>query len=344
MDRACGGSEPRRWGGGPGAQERLGDLGRFAASALVDAIESTEAGPRRSFLEACLADALLDVPAGAGVAPTELAALRVWIGQHPRHFAPQGLDAVLGVFSGSQLGRYYADLFTGRLRSLHTGRPVGEALRERFLFTLRLAGCALLVAMLIALPLGTIAAWRQHSVLDNGSMLAALVGISMPNFWLGPLLILIFSVELGWFPVSGADRPGAIVLPAITLGLGLSALLTRMTRSAVLETIREDFVRTARAKGLPEMTVLFRHALRAALIPVVTILGLQFGALLAGSIITEEIFGWPGIGREMVQGIRTRDFPVVQGCVLWVASSYVVVNAVTDVVYTWVNPRVRIDG
>jgi peptide/nickel transport system permease protein len=165
----------------------------------------------------------------------------------------------------------------------------------------------------------------------------------MPNFWLGPLLIMAFSIELGWFPVSGAESPGSIVLPAITLGLGMSAILTRITRSSVLDTIKEDYVRTAYAKGLPPRTVLIKHALRTALIPVVTIIGLQFGALLAGSIITEEIFGWPGLGRAIIHAISERDFPMIQGCVLLIAVTYVAVNTVTDLIYTLINPRVRLD-
>lgn len=326
-------------------REPLADLGRFA---VIPVLEAGRAGRvDEAVAREVLADALLDHPAAApppAVIGASWSALAAYVDTNGAYFRPTG-GALWGqVLFGSQIARYYRDLFTGELRSLHSGKPVSEALAERFAYTARLAGAALFVALAFALPLGTLAAWRQHSALDNVSMVAALVGISMPNFWLGPLLILVFSVELGWFPVSGAEKAGSLVLPAVTLGLGLASLLTRMTRAAVLETIREDFVRTARAKGLPELRVLFRHALRASLIPIVTIVGLQFGALLAGSIITEEIFGWPGIGREMVQGIRTRDFPIVQGCVLYVATSYVIVNAVTDVVYTWVNPRVRIDG
>jgi peptide/nickel transport system permease protein len=249
---------------------------------------------------------------------------------------------VTALFTDTQYSRFLGDLAGGRLHSLHTKKPVVETLQTRFLHTLALAAAALLVAVCVSIPVGTLSAWRQYSWIDTASMVGALVGISMPNFWLGPLLILLFSVDLGWFPVSGADSPRSLVLPALTLGLGMSAILTRITRAAVLDTIREDFVRTARAKGLPEWKVVTRHALRAALIPVVTVLGLQFGALLAGSIVTEEVFGWPGLGREVVGAIRARDFPMVQGCVLLVAGSYVVVNTATDLLYAVINPRVRL--
>jgi peptide/nickel transport system permease protein len=245
-------------------------------------------------------------------------------------------------FTETRYAWFFRDLHAGELRSLHTQEPVFQLLRPKFAHTLGLASTALLVAILIALPLGTLAAWRQYSWLDNTSMVAALVGISMPNFWLGPLLILGFSIELGWFPVSGADHPGSLVLPAITLGLGMSAILTRITRSSVLDTLGEDYIRTARGKGLSERSVLIRHGLRTALTPIITILGLQFGALLAGSIITEEIFAWPGLGREIIEAIRTRDFPVIQGCVLLISLTYVVVNTITDLLYTLVNPRVRL--
>lgn len=246
-------------------------------------------------------------------------------------------------FTETRYAWFFRDLHAGQLRSLHSQEAVFKLLRPKFAHTLGLASTALLVAILIALPLGTLAAWRQYSWLDNTSMIGALVGISMPNFWLGPLLILGFSIELGWFPVSGAAHPASIVLPAITLGLGMSAILTRITRSSVLDTLNEDFIRTARGKGLSEGAVLIRHGLRTALTPIITILGLQFGALLAGSIITEEIFAWPGLGREIIQAIRTRDFPVIQGCVLLISLTYVVVNTLTDFLYTLVNPRVRLD-
>ncbi len=239
---------------------------------------------------------------------------------------------------------FIGDLLRGDLKSMHSGEPVWDVLKEKFPQTLKLAAAALLVAVLFSIPAGTLAAWKQYSWWDTAAMGGALVGISMPNFWLGPLLILVFSMHLGWFPVSGGEAPGSLVLPAVTLGLGLSAILTRMTRGAVLEVIRQDYITAARARGLPEWRVLVGHALRNALLPIVTVLGLQFGSLLAGSIITEEVFGWPGVGREVVSAIQTRDFPMIQACVLMIATTYVIVNTVTDVLYAAVNPRIRLSG
>lgn len=237
---------------------------------------------------------------------------------------------------------FIEDLLSGELKSIHSGRPVSELLAEKFPMTLRLALAALVLAAGIAIPLGTWAAWRQYSWVDNLSMVGALIGVSIPNFWFGPLLILVFSVELNWLPVSGADSLSHLILPAVTLGLGMSALLTRMTRASVLEVMRSDYITTARAKGAPTRVVVFKHALRNAMIPIITVLGLQAAALLAGSIITEEIFGWPGLGREVVGAIRTRDFPVMQGCVLLIATTYVTINLLVDMLYAWVNPRVRL--
>lgn len=286
----------------------------------------------------------LNLPGGTLAGPSALALAEI-VRVHPGANEAQATTKgrIRALFLETQYARFFADLAAGELRSLHSNEPVVAALKTRFGFTMKLAGCALLVAIMVSIPIGTIAAWRQYSWVDNFSMLGALVGISMPNFWLGPLLILAFSIELGWFPVSGADSPASIVLPAITLGLGMSAILTRITRSSVLDTVKEDYVRTAYAKGLAPRTVLIKHALRTALIPVVTILGLQFGALLAGSIITEEIFGWPGLGRGIIHAISERDFPMIQGCVLLIAVTYVVVNTLTDLLYTLINPRVRLD-
>lgn len=238
--------------------------------------------------------------------------------------------------------RFYRELLTGDLASLHTRRPVIEVLGERLPHTARLAGAALLVSALIAIPLGTLAARKRGTWIDDGSMVVALVGISLPSFWLGPLLIIVFAIGLGWLPVSGADAPGAIVLPAVTLGLGMASILTRITRTSVLETLGTDFVRTARSKGLKETQVVARHALRAASIPIVTVLGLQLGALLTGTVITEEIFAWPGIGREIVQAVRSRDLPVMQGAVLLLATIWLLVNTATDIAYAFLDPRVRL--
>jgi peptide/nickel transport system permease protein len=170
----------------------------------------------------------------------------------------------------------------------------------------------------------------------------SLLGVSIPNFWLGPMLILVFSLWLGWTPVSGRDGAGSLILPAVTLGTALAAVLARMVRSSLLEVLGEDFVRTARAKGLPERVVIWRHALGNAWLPVITLLGLQLGALLGGAVITETVFSWPGIGSLMVESIQKRDYPVVQGCVLLISLAYVLVNTLTDLVYAWIDPRIRL--
>ncbi len=227
-------------------------------------------------------------------------------------------------------------------RSIHSREPVLQTILKRFPATLILTLAAMIVAVLIAIPIGILSAVRQYSLMDNVSMFVALLGISMPNFWLGPLLILLFSIQLGWLPVSGMGGAQHLILPAVTLGTALAAILTRMTRSSVLEVIREQYIVTARAKGLQEKVVLFKHAFKNALIPVITILGLQFGALLSGSIITETIFSWPGIGRLMIQAVNQRDYPLVQGCVLFISLSYVLVNLATDLLYGAADPRIRI--
>jgi len=219
-------------------------------------------------------------------------------------------------------------------------RPVVTILGERLPATLRLALAALGIAVVIALPLGVLAARWRGTAVDSAAMSLSLVGISVPNFWLGPLLILVFSLWLGWTPVSGDEAPTSIVLPAITLGTALAAILARMVRASMLEVLGEDYVRTARAKGLGETAVLWRHALRNAWLPVLTVIGLQLGGLLAGAVITETVFAWPGIGSLLVDAIKARDFPVVQGCVLLISLAYVLVNTLTDLAYAWIDPRI----
>ncbi len=244
-----------------------------------------------------------------------------------------------------QYARYLEGLVRGDLgESVHTRKPVLKTILRRFPATLILTLASMLVAVLIAIPLGIASATRQYSIIDNASMFFALLGISMPNFWLGPLLILLFSIRLGWLPVSGTGGLAHLVLPAITLGTALAAILTRMTRANMLEVIRKQYILTARAKGLRERTVLYKHALRNALVPLITILGLQFGALLSGSIITETIFSWPGIGRLIIEAVNRRDYPVVQGCVLLISLSYVLVNLATDLFYGIADPRIRLGG
>ncbi len=240
---------------------------------------------------------------------------------------------------------FLSGLVRGELgRSIHSREEVMGIILKRFPATFILTLAAMMVALLIAIPIGILSATRPYSLMDNASMLFALIGISMPNFWLGPLLILVFSIRLGWLPVSGMGGVQNLILPAVTLGMGMSAILTRMTRSSILEVIREQYIVTARAKGLAERVVLFKHALKNALIPVITIIGLQFGALLSGSIITETIFSWPGIGRLLIQAIKQRDYPVVQGTVLFISLCYVLVNLLTDLLYGVADPRIRIGG
>jgi peptide/nickel transport system permease protein len=242
----------------------------------------------------------------------------------------------------TQYGRFLKGAATGDLGgSFFYRKPVTKVILERLPATIELALAGMLVALLISIPVGVIAAVRQYSAFDNISMFAALLGVSMPNFWLGPLLILAFSLHLEWFPVSGREGFMSLVLPAITLGTALAAMLSRITRSSVLEVLGEDFVTTARAKGLPERTVVLKHVLKNALIPIITVVGLQLGALLSGAIITETVFDWPGLGTLLVMAIQSRDYPLVQGCVLYVSFGYILVNLAADIAYAVVDPRVR---
>ena len=221
-------------------------------------------------------------------------------------------------------------------------QPVLHVVLEHYPATLELAFAALIVCCAIGIPAGLLAAHHRGRPTDHAVSFFTLLGLSIPNFALGPLLILIFSVLIGWLPVSGRGGISHLILPAITLGAALAAILTRMVRTSVLEQLGSDYVRTARAKGLTERAVLLRHAFRNALIPILTILGLQFGTLLAGTIVTETIFSWPGIGRLAVQAIEARDYPLLQGCILVIAVSYVLVNLLTDLVYAFADPRVRL--
>lgn len=242
----------------------------------------------------------------------------------------------------TQYGRFLAGVARGDLgRSLTSQRPVAGLILARYPATLQLAAAALLLSLSIALPLGILSAVRPRTAVDAGGLLFSLFGVSMPTFWLGPLLIILFSLKLDWLPVSGRHGIASLVLPALTLGLGMSAILVRMTRSSLLEIFPKEFVLTARAKGLPERRVILRHALRNALIPLLTVVGLQIGALLTGSIITETIFSWPGLGRLTIQAIQSRDYPLVQGCILAIALTYLLVNLLIDLLYAAVDPRVQ---
>jgi peptide/nickel transport system permease protein len=267
------------------------------------------------------------------------------LGESARPADRVALRADLGL--DRPLGQQYLSYLSGLVRldlgvSFQDRRPVSELLAERIPPTLELAAAALMLALLLAVPLGVMAARHHGGWLDSGAMGFSLLGISIPNFWLGPILILIFSLWLGWTPVSGREGAGSLVLPAVTLGTGLAAILARMVRSSVLEVLGEDYVRTARAKGLSETAVLWRHALRSAWLPVLTLVGLQLGGLLGGAVITETVFAWPGVGSLMVEGIQSRDYPVVQACVLLISLAYVLVNTLTDLIYALVDPRIRL--
>jgi peptide/nickel transport system permease protein len=249
-----------------------------------------------------------------------------------------GLDQPLP----QQFATYLTKVVRGDFgQSIHTKTLIAELIKTRYPATLKLAGLALIIGLAIGVPLGIYAALKAGQWQDLLVTLLSVRLSAMPAFWLGPILMLVFAVYFGWFPVSGMESNTSIILPALTLGLGLSAILTRMTRTSLLEVLNDDYIRTARAKGLSESTVILRHALRAALLPIITIVGLQMGSLLAGTVITETIFSWNGIGSLLVESIEKRDYPVTQACVLVVALSYVLVNQVTDIVYRLADPRVK---
>jgi len=249
-----------------------------------------------------------------------------------------GLDRPLYV----QYAAFLKGIASGNLGvSLRTNQPVTSAIAERLPATIELALAAMLVAGFVAIPLGLLAAVRAGTRIDHAATTLALVGISMPNFWLGPLLAIVFSVSLGWLPVSGRGTAAHLVLPALTLGAPLAAVLARTTRSSLIEELREMYVLAARARGVSRARSIVRHAFRNSLIPVVTVLGLQVGAVLTGAVITETIFAWPGVGRLLIQSISFRDYPMVQGCILLIAITYVAMNLLTDVLYGLLDPRIR---
>jgi ABC-type dipeptide/oligopeptide/nickel transport system permease component len=249
-----------------------------------------------------------------------------------------GLDVPLP----QQYVSYWKSVLHGDLgRSLRFDQPVTRLVASRYPQTLRLTLASMAVALLISIPAGVRSARRRNRWDDRALSFVSLLGLSFPNFALGPILILFFAIRLGWLPVSGAGTLAHLVLPAITMGGALAAILTRMVRTAMLEELGQDYIRTARAKGLSENVVVYKHALRNALVPVLTVVGLQFGALLAGAIVTETIFSWPGIGRLTIQAIGNRDYYLVQGCILMIGLTYVVVNFATDFFYSLANPRIR---
>jgi len=265
---------------------------------------------------------------GESASPIDVADLRTRL----------GLDRPLLVQYASFMGgALHGDLG----QSMRTSQPVTRAIAERMPATLELAVAAMAVAVIIAIPLGILAAVRAGTRVDHAATTFALIGISMPNFWLGPLLAIVFAVELGWLPVSGRGTLAHLVLPAVTLGASLAAIVARMTRASMLEELRELYVLAARARGVSAARAVLRHAFRNSLIPIVTVLGLQFGSVLTGAIITETIFAWPGVGRLLVQSITARDYPAVQGCILLIAITYVSVNLFVDVLYGVLDPRIR---
>jgi peptide/nickel transport system permease protein len=265
---------------------------------------------------------------GEGARPADIVALR----------HAYGLDLPLG----TQYIHYWAGVLHGNLgTSLRLNDSITHLVLTRYPYTVELTVAALIIAVLLSVPAGVASALRRDRWQDRLLSFVSLLGLSFPAFALGPILILVVSIKLGWLPVSGAGGITHLILPAITMGSALAAILTRMVRTAMLEELGQDYIRTARAKGLPERIVVYKHALRNALIPVITLLGLQFGALLAGAIVTETIFSWPGIGRLTVSAINNRDYPLLQGCILAIGLTYVLVNLATDIMYVVINPRIR---
>ncbi|MDG2198137.1 MAG: ABC transporter permease [SAR324 cluster bacterium] len=239
--------------------------------------------------------------------------------------------------------RYFGDLLQGDWgTSLFSKKPVFEEIMERVPATMELMFGAMVVTILVAMPLGLIAAVNKGTWIDQGAMIFSLLGVSIPNFWLGPMLILLFSIHFDLLPVNERGGLEHLILPALTLGTSLASILARITRSSVVETLQAEYIRTARSKGISELQILFRHALRNALIPIVTVIGLQVGVLLSGAIITEAIFDWPGLGNLLISAINSRNYPLVQGCVLFIAGSYVMVNLVIDLLYAYLDPRIRL--
>lgn len=271
-----------------------------------------------------------EVMLGEGASPQEVAELRGKLGLN-RPLLAQYAAFLRGVAAG--------DLGT----SFRTGQPVAAMIAERMPATAELALASVAVAIIVAVPLGVLAAVRRGTALDHAAMTVALVGVSIPNFWLGPVLAIVFAVALGWLPVSGRGTPAHLVLPAVSLGLALAAILARMTRASLLDELGALYVRAARARGVSRGRAVAGHALRNSLIPVITIVALQVGAVLTGTVITETIFAWPGIGRLLIQSIGFRDYPVVQGCILLIAATYVTVNLLTDLAYGWLDPRIRLE-
>jgi len=271
--------------------------------------------------------------------------IEVMLGESAQPADREALRHALGLDQPilSQLGQYFSNLVNFNLGdSLHSKQAISSLLWERIPATVELALAGLLVALVIAFPLGIVAAVKRDTGWDHSAMTVSLLGVSIPNFWMGPLLILFFSIGLGWLPVSGRDELTSIILPALTLGTAMAAILSRMIRSTLLEVLGEDYIRTARAKGLSGYQVVMHHALRNAMLPIITLIGLQLGTLLGGAVITEIVFSWPGVGQLTIEAIQKRDYPVLQACILLISVSYVAVNTLTDLVYGALDPRVRL--
>jgi ABC-type dipeptide/oligopeptide/nickel transport system permease component len=297
---------------------------------------------------------LLTVPVLLGVATLVFALIHLVPGDPAQAMLGEGAsqEEVLKLRTSLGLDRPLATQYAAFLRGLVRGdlgrsfrynTPVTQQIREKLPNTALLALAAMAVAITFAVPLGIVAAVFRGRAPDHVALTLALAGSSMPNFWLGPLLAILFAVYLGWLPVSGSGTFGHLVLPAVTLGAALSAILARMTRASLLEELRELYVLAARSRGLSGVRAVLRHAFRNSLIPVVTIIGLQFGAVLTGTIITETIFAWPGLGRLLIQAINYRDYPLVQGCILFISVTYVAMNLLTDLTYGFLDPRIRYD-
>ena len=271
--------------------------------------------------------------------------VEMMLGESARPADREALRQALGLDQPvlTQLAHYLSRLAQFDLgTSIHYRQPISEILAQRIPATAQLAAVSIVIALLIAFPLGAIAAVKKGTAWDHTAMGFSMLGVSIPNFWMGPLLIMVFSLWLGLLPVSGKEGFSSLILPAVTLGTAMAAILARMVRSTLLEVLNEDYVRTARAKGLNEFQVITRHGLRNALLPVITLVGLQLGTLLGGAVITETVFSWPGVGQLTIEAIQKRDYPLVQACVLLISLSYVVVNVITDIIYAAIDPRIRL--
>jgi len=241
-----------------------------------------------------------------------------------------------------QYGSYMKDLLTGDMgNSYSTGKAVSGEIAQRFPNTLKLTVSAIILSVLISIPIGVISATRQYSLFDNIGMIVALVGISMPSFWVGLILIIAFSLNLGWFPSGGMEGIMSLILPAFTLAIASTASITRTTRSSMLEVVRQDYINTAKAKGVSRSVVIRKHALKNALIPAITVIGLEFGVLLGGAVLTETVFSWPGIGRLMVESIQRKDTPMILGCIIVFAIAFSLVNLLIDILYSFIDPRIK---